>query len=69
MAEHMGVRPARWHRWWLVANGIGGVLGPSLASAFDVLAPGKGPFVACVLVFAVLVPALVVARGSGVQRR
>jgi MFS family permease len=53
----------------LVANGMGGVLGPSLASAFDVLAPGKGLFVACVLVFAVLVPALVVARGSGVQRR
>jgi MFS family permease len=52
----------------LVANGIGGILGPALASGFDLLAPGKGLFIACLAVFAVLVPALLVAR-SPVERR
>ena len=46
----------------LVANGIGGMLGPTLASALDVLEPGKGLFILAVAVFAGLGGALLLGR-------
>lgn len=46
----------------LVANGIGGVLGPTLASMLDALDPGKGLFILSVAVFSVLTAALMLRR-------
>lgn len=46
----------------LVANGIGGIVGPALASGLDAVAPGKGLFLLSASVFAVLGLALLAAR-------
>ena len=46
----------------LVANGIGGVLGPTLASTLDALDPGKGLFILSLAVFAILTAALLLLR-------
>jgi hypothetical protein len=46
-------RPAREvAQFVLVANGVGGIAGPALASALDGVAPGKGLFVLAALVYA-----------------
>jgi MFS family permease len=56
-------RPAREvAQFVLVANGVGGILGPSLASVLDGLAPGKGLFVLAAAVYAALGLMLAVAR-------
>ncbi len=48
-------------------NGIGGILGPALASLLDGFAPGRGGFVLSIGVFAVL--ALLVAADMAARRR
>jgi MFS family permease len=48
-------RPAREvAQWVLVANGIGGIIGPSLASALDAISPGRGVFLLSTAVFVAL---------------
>ncbi len=46
----------------LVANGIGGMLGPTLAAALDPVQPGKGLFILSIAVFAALSAAPLLGR-------
>ncbi len=46
----------------LVANGIGGIVGPTLASGLDGLAAGKGLFILSIIVYAILGAMLAAAR-------
>jgi hypothetical protein len=43
-----------WFAGRFVANGIGGIIGPAIASGLDMVAPGKGVFLLAAAVFAAL---------------
>jgi MFS family permease len=53
----------------LVANGIGGLLGPTLAAMLDVAEPGKGLFMLSIAVFAVLGGAGLWSNARSARRR